>query len=172
MDAGRDADAGEFGGEAPPKAPVAAKAAAPKAKVPPKGPPLEQPDERPTPAPAKKAGKSLEQQLAESQARAAEAERKLAERASRKPGACAWTSKGNHEADRERIRANREAVGEDPDAPMFVSKDETRAEYRRFAKNNQRSATFMQPVPQAAPVPQEAPRQRQGKRTDRTGTEA
>ena len=168
MDARNDAEGGEgAGGEeaAPPKAPVAVKVPPPKGPV--------------APAPKKahattttKPDKDLQKQLAEAQARAAEAERKLAERASRKPGACAWTNKGNHEADRERIRANREAVGENPDAPMFVSKDETRAEYRRFAKNNQRSANFMQPVPQAAPIPQEPARQRQGKRTDRTGSEA
>lgn len=103
-------------------------------------------------------------ELAKEREKIADLERRLKQKGSRKAGHTSSSNLGRHELDIARIRKNREARGEDPDAPMYVTVAEQQAAYKRFAKNNRLTPT-MQPQAGQDKV-QMTPRT--GRRIDRT----
>lgn len=105
-----------------------------------------------------------DKELAEAREKIAAMEKRLAHRGTRKAGHTSYSNKGRHEADEERIRANRIARGEDPDAPMYVRRKDLDAAYARFSKNTKLTPNMQ---PQQGQDKIQAP-QRVGRRVDKT----
>lgn len=105
-----------------------------------------------------------DRELAEAREKLAAAERRLSQRGTRKPGHTSYSNLGRHEADEARIRANRIARGEDPDAPMYVRRKDLDAAYARFSKNTKLTPNMQ---PQQGQDKIQAP-QRVGRRVDKT----